>query len=94
MLVRSSGVVTAVPLLCFGAAARRLPLSTMGFLQYLAPTLQFLIAVLVLGEPFLPAQRVGFPFIWSALVIVTIDALLARRARGREIAPNPVAEAS
>ena len=92
--VLASGVVTAVPLLCFGAAARRLPLSTMGFLQYLAPTLQFLIAVLVLGEPFLPAQQVGFPFIWSALVIVTIDALLARRTRGREIAPTREVEVS
>ena len=51
-------------------------------------------SILVLGEPFRPEQQVGFPFIWSALVIVTIDALLARRARGREIAPNPVAEVS
>ena len=92
--VLASGVVTAVPLLCFGAAARRLPLSTMGFLQYLAPSLQFLIAVLVLGEPFRSEQRVGFPFIWSALLIVTIDALMARRARGREIAPDPVAGAA
>jgi chloramphenicol-sensitive protein RarD len=73
-------------------AARRLPLSTLGFLQYLAPSLQFLIAVFVLGEPFRPAQRVGFPLIWSALAIVTIDALVARRTRQRENAPSPVGE--
>ena len=92
--VLASGVVTAVPLLCFGAAARRLPLSLMGFLQYLAPTLQFLLAVLAFGEPFRPEQRIGFPFIWSALAIVSIDALLSRRARGRENSPSPVAEVS
>ena len=77
--VLASGVVTAVPLLCFGAAARRLPLSTMGFLQFLAPTLQFLFAVFVFGERFREEQWAGFSLIWSALVIVTGDALLARR---------------
>jgi chloramphenicol-sensitive protein RarD len=83
--VLASGVVTAVPLLCFGAAARRLPLSTMGFLQFLAPTLQFLFALFAFGEPFREEQWAGFSLIWSALVIVTVDALLARRsgARGR-----------
>ena len=90
--ILGSGVVTAAPLLCFGAAARRLPLSTMGFLQYLAPSLQFLIAVFVLGEPFRDEQQVGFPLIWSALAIVTVDALEARHLRGRENAPSPVAE--
>ena len=92
LAVLGSGLVTAAPLLCFGAAARRLPLSTMGFLQYLAPSLQFLIAVFVLGEPFRDEQRVGFPLIWSALAIVTVDALVARHLRGRENAPSPVAE--
>lgn len=92
LAVLGSGAATAAPLLCFGVAARRLPLSTLGFLQYLAPTLQFLIAVFVLGESFRPEQRVGFPLIWSALLIVTVDALLARRTRRREDAPSPVAE--
>jgi chloramphenicol-sensitive protein RarD len=89
--VVASGVVTAVPLLCFGAAARRLPLSTMGFLQYLAPTLQFLFALYVFGERFGEEQRVGFSLIWSALVIVTADAILARRSGARG-GPSPVAE--
>jgi chloramphenicol-sensitive protein RarD len=92
LAVLGSGAATAAPLLCFGVAARRLPLSTLGFLQYLAPSLQFLIAVFVLDEPFRPAQRVGFPLIWSALAIVTVDALVAHRMRRREDAPSPVAE--
>ena len=90
--ILASGVVTAVPLLCFGAAARRLPLTTMGFLQFLAPTSQFLLALFVFGEPFRPEQQVGFPLIWAGLAIVSIDALMARRARGRAKAPSPVAE--
>lgn len=80
-LILASGAVTCAPLLLFGAAARRLPLSTLGFLQYLAPTMQFLLAVLHLGEPFLPAQQVSFGLIWSALALVIVDGLLARRVR-------------
>lgn len=80
-LLIAAGAVTTVPLLCFGAAARRLPLSTLGFLQYLAPSLQFLLAVLVLGEPFQPVQQVSFALIWSALVLVTLDAVLRGRRR-------------
>lgn len=88
----ASGVVTAVPLLCFGAAARRLPLSTLGFLQYLAPTLQFLLAVLYLGEPFRPEQQISFALIWSALGLVTVEGLLRRRrvARPRVLEPEAV----
>ena len=74
----ASGVVTAVPLLCFGAAARRLPLSTLGFIQYLSPTLQFLLAVLYFGEPFQHAQKVCFGLIWTALLLVTLDSLRKR----------------
>lgn len=91
--VVASGVVTAVPLLCFGAAARRLPLSVLGFLQYLAPTLQFLLAVFAFGEPFRPEQRIAFPLIWSALLVVTVDGLLARRGlRGGRKEADAVAE--
>ncbi len=78
-LLLLSGVVTTIPLLCFGQAARRLPLSTLGFLQYVAPSMQFLLAVWVFREPFLPAQQISFAFIWAALAIFTGDALLARR---------------
>ena len=73
LLVLLSGVVTAVPLVCFGEAARRLPLSTLGFLQYLGPSLQLVLAVLVFGEPFRPAQQVGFGCIWAALLLVSLD---------------------
>ncbi|MFO0880621.1 MAG: EamA family transporter RarD [Gemmataceae bacterium] len=93
VLLVASGVVTAVPLLCFGAAARRLPLTTLGFLQYLAPTLQFLLAVFYLGEPFRIEQQISFSCIWLALVLVTIDGLLRRRRRialaDAEPSPDP-----
>ena len=62
-----AGLVTAVPLLLFTAAARRLPYSTLGMLQFLAPTLQFLIAVLLYGEPFTSAHAIAFGAIWAAL---------------------------
>jgi chloramphenicol-sensitive protein RarD len=80
-LLLASGVVTAVPLMCFGEGARRIRLSTLGFLQYLAPTAQLLLAVLVFREPFPPAQQACFGCIWSALAIVTADSLLAQRRR-------------
>jgi chloramphenicol-sensitive protein RarD len=77
-----SGPVTTVPVLFFGAAARRLRLSTMGFLQYLAPTLQFSLAVMVFGEPFSKAQIASFACIWTAIAIYTADSFhAARQAR-------------
>ena len=81
VLLLSAGVVTAVPLLCFGQAARRLPLTTIGLLQYIGPTLQFLLAVLVRGEAFDPTKAVSFGFIWTALVIFSAESLLAARRR-------------
>jgi chloramphenicol-sensitive protein RarD len=78
-----AGPVTAVPLLCFAAAARRLPLSTLGFLQYLSPTLQFLLAVFVYGESFDRTRAVAFVFIWTA---VALFAAHSARARGRVLA--------
>jgi chloramphenicol-sensitive protein RarD len=77
-LLMSAGPVTAVPLLLYGASARRIPLSTLGTLQYLAPTLQFLWGVLVVGEA-MPAERwVGFGLVWLALVLFTLDLLRSR----------------
>lgn len=67
------GAVTALPLLLFTAAARRLPYSTMGFLQYIAPTLQFLLAVVAFGEPLTGPHVAALAAIWSALALVTID---------------------
>jgi len=81
-LLALSGPITTVPLLFFGAAARRLRLSTMGILQYLSPSLQFLLAVLVFREPFSTAQLVSFACIWAAIAIYTADSFRAvRQAR-------------
>jgi chloramphenicol-sensitive protein RarD len=68
-----AGIVTAVPLLLFAGAARRLPLTTMGLTQYIAPLLQFLIGVLVLHEAMPPARLIGFILVWIALAVLGID---------------------
>jgi chloramphenicol-sensitive protein RarD len=79
LLLILSGPVTALPLLWFSAAARRLNLSTVGFFQYIAPSTQFLLAIFVYGEPFTPAHAVTFPLIWTALAIFTADAVRRQR---------------
>ena len=73
LLLVLGGAVTAIPLLLFTAAARRLPYSTLGFLQYIAPSLQFLLAVLVFGEAFTVPHMICFGAIWTALAIFSID---------------------
>jgi chloramphenicol-sensitive protein RarD len=78
-LLVGTGIVTAVPLVLFTSAARRLPLSTVGFLQYLAPTGQFLLAVLAFGEPLQHDRLVAFAFIWIGLAVFTLD--LVRTSR-------------
>ena len=80
------GAITAIPLLLFNAAAKRLPFSTLGFLQYVAPSLQFLLAVLVFGEPFSYAHALCFGAIWMALAIFTGDSLRLGRARAKAAA--------
>jgi chloramphenicol-sensitive protein RarD len=80
LLLVATGVITAVPLLLFTSAARRLPLSTVGFLQYLAPTGQFLLAVLAFGEPFARGKLAAFACIWAALALFSLD-LRSSRAR-------------
>lgn len=73
-LMIASGLVTAIPLLLFNAAATRIPLTTLGVLQYVGPTMQFLIGIFVNHEP-LPRERlIGFIIVWTALVIFTVDA--------------------
>jgi chloramphenicol-sensitive protein RarD len=79
VLLASCGVVTAVPLLFFAAAVCRVPLSTMGLLQYINPTIQILIGVYLYGEPFPQARIIGFGVIWIALLIYTTDGFLNRR---------------
>lgn len=80
LLLVGGGVITAVPLLFFGAAAIRVPLSAMGVLQYIAPILQFLFGVLVVRETMPPARWAGFAIVWLALAIFTWDGLRAGRA--------------
>ena len=81
LLMVGSGVVTAVPLLMFASAARRIPLTMIGIMQYIAPTLQFLIGVLIYKEAFTSAQLVGFSLVWIALILFWVEGILALRAR-------------
>jgi len=79
LLLAAAGVITAVPLLLFGSAARRVPLSTLGILQFIAPTCQFLLGVFVYGEAFTLARLVGFLCIWLALLLYIGEGLMAQR---------------
>jgi chloramphenicol-sensitive protein RarD len=94
LLLASVGVATVVPLLFFAAAARRVPLSTIGLLQYLTPTLQLLCGVVLLGERMSPARWGGFALVWVALVVLTADTVRAasKRRTGTRIA-EPVGAA-
>ncbi len=80
VLLCLGGVITAVPLLCFASAARLLRYSTMGFLQYIAPSMQFLLAVLLFGEPVTRTHLISFAFIWASLGLFTWDALRSSRS--------------
>ncbi len=79
LLLGLAGVTTAVPLLMFGQAAREIPLTVIGILQYIAPTIQFLIGVLIFQEPFPPERLIGFAFIWVALLVYTTESVLQNR---------------
>jgi len=94
-LLMAGGIATAVPLILFGAAAIRVPLTTLGLLQYMTPTMQFLIGVLLYGEPMPISRLVGFALVWVALAIFTVDAVRARRAatRGRRASASAPATA-
>ena len=87
LLLVATGVVTAVPLVFFTSAARRLPLSIVGFIQYVTPTCQFLLAIAVFGEPLAPGRLVAFIWIWAALAVFSLDALRTLR-RGAGAAPG------
>ena len=79
VLLVGTGVVTVIPQLCFGGAATRIPLSTLGLMQYVTPTVQFLLGIFFFHEP-MPAMRwVGFSLIWLALVLFTVESLRSRR---------------
>jgi chloramphenicol-sensitive protein RarD len=90
LLFASSGIVTAIPLICFGGAAIRVPMVTLGLLQYLTPTLQFLLGILYFHEDMPAVRWVGFVLVWVALAIFTADSLHHRRRTPRstaEVAP-------
>ncbi|MDG9717026.1 EamA family transporter RarD [Streptomyces sp. DH24] len=78
-LLAATGIVTALPLVCFGAAAIRVPLSTLGLLQYLAPVFQFLLGILYFHEAMPPERWAGFALVWLALSLLTGDALRTAR---------------
>ena len=80
-LLVGAGLMTTIPLLMFASAARRIPLSLVGILQYIAPTLQFLLGVLVYGEPFTHTQFIGFGIVWLALILFGVEGYLASRSR-------------
>ncbi len=80
IILASIGIVTAVPLLFFASAARRIPLSLMGILQYLSPTTQFLLGVLVYNEPFSPQRLIGFVFVWLALLFFWLESFIHNRS--------------
>jgi chloramphenicol-sensitive protein RarD len=81
MLMLGAGLVTTIPLLMFASAARRIPLTMIGIMQYIAPTLQFLLGVLIYREPFTTAKLVGFALVWVALIFFWGEGLVAHRAR-------------
>jgi chloramphenicol-sensitive protein RarD len=91
VLLVGAGVITAVPLLFFAAASRRLPLVYMGFIQYFAPFIQFVVGVAVLHEAMPPERWVGFAIVWLALLILSIDMIVAarqgKRAAELDLAP-------
>ncbi|HEY1305854.1 MAG TPA: EamA family transporter RarD [Vicinamibacterales bacterium] len=81
-LLIGGGPVTVVPLLLFAAAVRRVPLTLIGLLQYVAPTIQLLLGVFVYGEPFAGTRLIGFAIVWTALALFSIDSLRARGLAG------------
>ncbi len=83
LLLVAAGVITTIPLLCFTGAATRLKLSTLGFFQYIGPSLMFLLAVLIYGEAFTSDKAITFAFIWGALVIFSFDGLRNNRKNKR-----------
>lgn len=85
VLLISAGIVTTLPLLCFTGAATKLKLSTLGFFQYIGPSLMFLLAVLIYGEAFSTDKAITFTFIWGALVVFSYDGLTQGRKRSATI---------
>lgn len=88
-LLVGSGVATAVPLLFFAAAARRIPLVTIGLIQFITPVMQLLVGVMILGEHMSGERWVGFSIVWLALLVLTVDSVLSLRRRAVPEEPLP-----
>jgi chloramphenicol-sensitive protein RarD len=91
VLVVGTALVTVVPLLCFAGAATRIPLSTLGLMQYLTPSVQFVLGLVVFHEPMPPMRWAGFGLIWLALVLFTLETLRHRHRQPRVLAAEQVA---
>lgn len=91
LVFMAAGIITAIPLLLFGGAATRIPMVTLGLLQYLAPILQFALAVLWFGEHMPLTRWIGFALVWIALVVFTIEATTSRRRQLRLTVPATTA---
>jgi chloramphenicol-sensitive protein RarD len=91
LLLAGTGAITAIPLLLFGAGMRRLPLTVIGLLQYLAPVLQFAVGVGIRHEPMPTARLVGFSLVWLALIVLTVDGVRNQRNTAAERAAESVA---
>lgn len=90
LLYTTTGIVTAIPLICFGAAATRVSMVSLGLLQYLAPILQFALGVIVFGEDMPPGRWAGFVLVWIAITIFTVEAVNHRRHQLRlTVAASP-----
>jgi chloramphenicol-sensitive protein RarD len=89
-LLVGAGVMTTIPLLLFASAATRVPLSTVGLLQYIAPTMQFLVGFLVYDEPLTRDRLIGFGLVWIALVIFAVESTVAYRRRQALSVPDAV----
>lgn len=86
VLLLLAGAVTAVPLLLFASGARRVPLTVIGLLQFVAPIIQFAIGVWVLGEPMTIERWIGFALVWIALAMLSVDSVIASRRNRRVVA--------
>ena len=86
LLLVSAGPVTTIPLLMFASAVQRTPLSLVGILQYITPTLQFLLGVLAYGEPFSLVRLIGFGIVWVALVVFAVEGVVGYRTQSKAVA--------
>ncbi|WP_420934643.1 EamA family transporter RarD [Alteromonas sp. A081] len=84
LLIFAAGIVTTAPLLCFTAAARRIMYSTLGFFQYIGPTLMFILAVYLYGEPLEEARLTTFAFVWLALAVFSADSIFNFRRQRQQ----------